>query len=57
MISSKEVEKNAQSETNDMELGIAQETSLGDVEEIKRDLQSRHINMIAIAGMIVSRRL
>lgn len=27
---------------------------VGEVEEIKRDLSSRHINMIAIAGMIVS---
>lgn len=28
----------------------------GEGEEIKRDLKSRHINMIAIAGMIVSSR-
>jgi amino acid permease len=28
----------------------------GENEEIKRDLKSRHINMIAIAGMIVSLR-
>lgn len=29
-------------------------SEVGRMEEIKRDLKSRHINMIAIAGMIVS---
>lgn len=29
-------------------------SQVAELEEIKRDLESRHINMIAIAGMIVS---
>jgi amino acid permease len=29
-------------------------SEVGRMEEIKRNLKSRHINMIAIAGMIVS---
>jgi hypothetical protein len=39
----------------EMDAGFAQGTALDDENEtIKRDLESRHINMIAIAGMIVS---
>jgi hypothetical protein len=34
----------------DMEPGIQ---ASGEMEEIRRDMKSRHINMIAIAGMIV----
>lgn len=41
---------------------MSESTSGGDVEmgesaevQLKRDLEARHINMIAIAGMIVSR--
>lgn len=34
----------------DMEPGIQ---AAGEMEEIRRDMKSRHINMIAIAGMIV----
>jgi amino acid transporter len=41
-------EKNVDATTADMEMGPVQ----GDQEEIRRDLQSRHINMIALAGMI-----
>ncbi|KAJ0426578.1 amino acid permease/ SLC12A domain-containing protein [Aspergillus carlsbadensis] len=41
-------EKTADATTADMEMGPVQ----GDQEEIRRDLQSRHINMIALAGMI-----
>lgn len=37
---------------NDMEPAVE---SLGTMDELKRDLKPRHINMIAIAGMIVSR--
>ncbi|KAH8691464.1 amino acid permease/ SLC12A domain-containing protein [Talaromyces proteolyticus] len=36
----------------DIEPGIDDLSSVGNMEEIKRDLRSRHINMIAIAGMI-----
>ena len=34
----------------DMEPGVQ---ASGEMEEIRRDMKSRHINMIAIAGMIV----
>ncbi|KAH8807280.1 amino acid permease [Xylogone sp. PMI_703] len=37
---------------HDVEVGGDASVSIGDVEQIKRDLKSRHINMIAIAGMI-----
>lgn len=39
-----------------MEVGSFASPQVGDVEEIRRDMKSRHINMIALAGMIVSHR-
>jgi amino acid permease len=45
-------EKNIESTSKDVEMYAGPDVSEG--EEIKRDLKSRHINMIAIAGMIVS---
>lgn len=46
----KDVESKAHSMGNDDSIDATE----GNVEEVKRDLKSRHINMIAIAGMIVS---
>lgn len=41
--------------TPEVDSGSGQSASIpGDGEGIRRDLESRHINMIAIAGMIVS---
>lgn len=41
--------------TPEVDTGSGQSASIpGDGEGIRRDLESRHINMIAIAGMIVS---
>jgi amino acid permease len=42
--------------TRDLESSVDMDdhSEVGRMEEIKRDLKSRHINMIAIAGMIVS---
>lgn len=44
--------KDALDTARDIEPGS--DDRIGEMEEIKRDLKSRHINMIAIAGMIVS---
>lgn len=46
----KDVESKAQGVEPDGSLNALE----GNFEEVKRNLKSRHINMIAIAGMIVS---
>lgn len=42
------------SRTYDVEEGSSNRTNNGSKEQLKRNLGARHINMIAIAGMIVS---
>lgn len=44
---------NAAPNIEDCGIGVVAPPAAGEDEQIKRDLQSRHINMIAIAGMIV----
>lgn len=44
---------NAAPKVEDCDIDVAAPQAAGGAEQIKRDLKSRHINMIAIAGMIV----
>ncbi|KAJ5087268.1 hypothetical protein N7456_010884 [Penicillium angulare] len=52
MASTIEFPKDVESKTHSMGADDSLDTSQGNVEEVKRGLKSRHINMIAIAGMI-----
>lgn len=45
--------KTAPNAAQDVEPGLEDQSSAGVMEEIRRSMGSRHINMIAIAGMIV----
>lgn len=54
MASTIEFPKDVEAKTQSMGADDSINATEGNVEEVKRDLKSRHINMIAIAGMIVS---